>query len=383
MLFYISILWASASSKPSIAPALVLHNSPQFSNLVILTMDLSLSGSGFGMPRKWVEENYQLALKLFMSKSFERSFDITKKLYKASFHQLSNDTIPQALFIKIINLYLTEVGLFIDKANNGHHYKLTRREREEIASELRNDKLLDELLVFYGDDINLIPSAILFNLLLVYYINSDVIFENKSDLLSKFSRIYALIEVEEDPYIRRLSDLYIFRILPDFSKETEAENLIRQSKLYKSSLDNSLKKLSSAIEQRETKRKAAEQEVKASQLRAKEEQQKRVKAEKEQRKKQDLQYQTLNLLKQKAASESMAPALSGRNTPQARDIESLKQRALYLYGISKDYIAKSSPFILLAIIVVFLASRMVNLRRLNLKEAIQETVRMAFQVKYL
>lgn len=355
-------------------------------------MDLSLSGSGLGMPRKWVEENYQLALKLFMSKSFERSFDITKKLYKASFHQMSNDTIPQALFIKIINLYLTEVGLFIDEANNGHHYKLTRREREEIVTELRNDKLLDKLLVFYGDDINLIPSAILFNLLLVYYINSDVIFENKSDLLSKFSRIYALIEIKDDPYIRRLSDLYIFQILPEFSKETEAESLIRESKLYKSSLDSTLKKLSSAIEQRETKRKAAEQEMKASQLRAKEEQQKRMKAEKEQRKKQDLQYQTLNLLKQKAASEPvapiLAPILSERNTPQARDFESLKQRVLYLYGISKDYIAKSSPLILAIIIVVFLASRMVNLRmvnlrRVNLKEAIQETVRMAFQVKYL
>lgn len=343
-------------------------------------MDLSLSGSGLGMPRKWVEENYQLALKLFMGKSFERSFDITKKLYRASFHQLSNETIPEALFVKIMNLYLTEIGLFLEKSNNGHHFHVSKRERDEIALELRQDKLLDELLVFYGDDINRIPPAVLFNLLLVYYLNYEVIFETKSDLVSKFTRVYGVLDPRDDPFIRRLSDLYIFQILPDFGREKEAENLIRDSSLYASAVDESLKKLSLAVAERDTKKKKAEEEAKNKQLRASEEKQRRERAERDQRQKRDLQYQTLNLLKQKAAES--VPSLD-RATPRPLEVESLKQRAMYVYLIAKDYLAKGSPIVLLVIAALFLAGRMVNWRRLNVREAIQETVKMAFQVKYL
>lgn len=342
-----------------------------------------MSGSGFGMPKKWIEDNYQLALKLFMNKSFERSFDITKKLYKASFHQLSNDTIPQALFVKIINLYLTEIGLFLDRSKNDHHFNLGKKEREEIVSDLRNDKLLDDLLLFHGDDINLIPSAILFNLLLVYYLNSEAIFEVPSSLLSKFSRVYSSIDIEDEPYLRRISDLYIYQILPDFNKENEAENLIRQTSIYRSSLEESLKRLTTVVEQRDTKRKQKEQAANKAKEKAKEEQQNRVKAEKELRKKKDLQYQTLNLLKQKAASDPVAPPQPERSSLRSHDISSLLQRANYLFSITKDYIAKNSPLILVVIVVAFLLTRVVNLRKVNLREAIQETVRMAFQVKYL
>ncbi|CUM45563.1 uncharacterized protein AC631_05116 [Debaryomyces fabryi] len=349
------------------------------------TISLSNSMSS-SQPRQLIESNYKLALKFFMNKNFSKSYEIIKKLYKSSFGQFASDIINEKLFIKILNLYLTEIGLFIDKDNKDTNFNLERNERQEVITTLAQDQILDELYKVYSDDINAIPSEILYNLFLIYYINRTLI-TNAGNLKLKFDKLYYQFDYNsrlEDAYLKKLIDLYVFQVLLDNENFDEASVIISENPIYLSQIEESLSRLSTIRIDKAKKQKEAENKEKEKQEKLKEKKKRELQNQKELKDRQNLTYKSLNQIKQSSAKfDSKKDNKPIRATNGGYDIALVRQKLLYTLNLSKNYIKTNSPSILLIILLLFISSRFIKARRINVMERLKLTLQMAFKISYL
>lgn len=350
------------------------------------TTSLSNSMSS-SQPRQLIESNYKLALKFFMNKNFSKSYDIIKKLYKSSFGQFASDVINEQLFVKILNLYLTEIGLFIDKDNKDTNFNLERNERQEVITTLAQDQILDELYKVYNDDINAIPSEILYNLFLIYYINKALI-TNAGNLKLKFDKLYYQFDYNsrlEDAYLKKLIDLYVFQVLLDNENFDEASMIISENPIYMSQIEESLNRLSIIRIDKAKKLKEEEEKEKEKQDKLKEKKKRELQNQKELKDRQNLTYKSLNQIKQSSAKfdspkRGKEPI---RETNGGYDIALLRQKILYALNLSKNYIKTNSPLILLIILLLFISSRFIKVRKIDVMERLKLTLQMAFKISYL
>lgn len=338
-------------------------------------------------PRQLIESNYKLALKFFMNKNFGKSYEIIKKLYQASFKQYASDIINEQLFIKIVNLYLTEIGLFIDKDNKDTNFSLGRNERQEVIAWLGEDQILDELYDTFDDDINAIPSEIMYNLFLIYYINQSIISTESDFLKSRLDKIYYLLDHnsrKEDTYLKKIVDLYVYQVLPDYENYEDATLIIKENPLYQSQIDSSLDRLDTVRINKVKQKHEKENEEKEEQKKLKEKKQRDLQKQKELKDLQNLSYKSLNQIKQ--SSQQIDISKKGDETPRAdprMNIELLRHKLLYTLNLSKDYIKENSPLILLIIMVLFISSRFIRLKRINIMDRLKQTLQMAFKISYL
>ena len=348
----------------------------------------SLSSSmSSSQPRQLIESNYKLALKFFMNKNFSKSYEIIKKLYQSSFGQFASDIISEQLFINILNLYLTEIGLFIDKDNKDTNFNLERNERQEVIKSLMQDQILDELYETYNDDINAIPSEILYNLFLIYYINRAII-TNAGNLKLKFDKLYYQFDYNsrvDDVYLKKLIDLYVFQVLPDNECFDDASSIINANAIYLSQIEESLNRLSNIRIDKVKKQQEEEEKVKEEQQKLNDKKKRELQNQKELKDRQNLTYKSLNQIKQSSGKidSSKKDDRSANESNGGYDIASLRQKLLYSLNLSKNYIKTNSPLILLIILVLFVSSRYLKIRKINVMERLKLTLQMAFKIRYL
>lgn len=349
-----------------------------------LSSSMSMSSS---QPRQLIESNYKLALKFFMNKNFSKSYEIIKKLYQNSFGQFASDIISEQLFIKILNLYLTEIGLFIDKANQDTNFNLERNERQEVITTLTQDQILDELYKIYNDDINAIPSEILYNLFLIYYINGAII-TNAGNLKLKFDKLYYQFDYSsrlEDAYLKKLIDLYVFQVLPDNENFDDASSIVSENPIFLSQIEESLSRLSNIRVTKVKKQQEEEEKEKEKQQKLNEKKKREQQNQKELKDRQNLTYKSLNQIKQSSGKVDSSKKDDGtaRESNSGYDIASLRQKVLYSLNFSKNYIKTNSPLILLIILLLFISSRYLKVRKINVMERLKLTLQMAFKISYL
>lgn len=345
----------------------------------------SLSSSmSSSQPRQLIESNYKLALKFFMNKNFSKSYEIIKKLYHSSFTQFTSDIISENLFTKILNLYLTEIGLFID--NKDTNFNLGRVEKQEVLTTLAQDKILDELYTTYNEDINAIPAEILYNLFLIYYINGSII-TDAGHLRSKFEKLYYQFDYnsrQNDAYLKKLVDLYVFQVLPDNDYFEEADSIINENPLFKSQIEESLNRLSN-VKVNKLKKQEEDKKKEREEYQKQEEKKKReIENQKELKEKQNLSYKSLNQIKQSSKKIDISKKEDLTvSREHGYDINLLREKLLYTFNLSKNYIKENSPLILLIIILLFISSKFLKVRKINIIEKLKQTLQMAFKISYL
>lgn len=349
-------------------------------------MDLSASTKSI------LEGDYKLALKFFMNKNFEKSFELTKKLYSHSFRSFIDGVIDEKLFTKIITLYLTEIGLLLQKGANVTSHSLGRQEEPLVLKQLQEEKLLKDLLLVYGNDMNSVPPVFLFNLFLVYYTNQRAIFkDNAKGLYNKMGEIYTLLNFRrtdetETKFLKQFVDIFVYNVLPDVDEYSKAEVIIEQNPLYSSSIEASSRYLNKirvgkVEEQRKEREKLKEQESRSKLQRDREQ-----RLEKEAKENKDLKYRSLKQIQRENQVHSSAniPKSPEPSAPsQQEQLARLLSKVSYNLSITKDYLKENSPIILAVIAVFFVSSRFINYKKINLREKIKETLMMAFKITYM
>lgn len=316
-----------------------------------------------------VENSYKLALKFFMNKNFEKSFDILKNQYHQGFKQLTAGVINELLFMKILNLYLTEVGLILQ---SNHEFKVSKLEKQQLIHDLKQDTILTRLLEVY-EGFDKIPLEILYNLYLINYIGLDLPLVYK-----KLMQIYPNLNFYkgDDKFLRKLVELLAIKILPEMELLDDAKQLVKENPLLR---DKSfyLDKINQ-IETDKLKQQEHQQHLKQKQIREQAQQEKKNKMDK------DLKYKSLKQIKQAKAGENGddvkdQTAPTNNNT----DLNALRDKLLYNFTITRKWLQKNSPLLLLAIIVMFIGRRVLKARNVNVMNNLKETLGMAFKISYL
>lgn len=349
-------------------------------------MDLSAS------TKSLLESDYKLALKFFMNKNFEKSFELTKKLHSHSFKSYVDGVIDEKLFTKIVTLYLTEIGLLLQKGSNVTSHSLGRQEEPIVIKQLQEGKLLKDLLLVYRHDINSVPPVFLFNLFLVYYTNQKAIFkDNSKGLYNKMGEVYNVLNFRrtdetERKFLKQLVDIFVYNVLPDVDEYSMAETIIALNPLYASSIDASNKYLNKIRTTNREEQRTARERLKEQEKLAKLQRDKEQRLEKEARENKDLKYRSL---KQIQRENQVNPARSISKSPEAsrpsqqEQLARLFSKLSYYLSLTKDYLRENSPIILAVILFLVVSSSFVNYKKINLREKFKETIQMAFKITYM
>lgn len=357
-------------------------------------IDESVSLSESLLPANIIENDYKMSYKSFVNKDFESSYILIKKIYKQSFRSFNNNIIDESLFVKIMKLYLTEIGLFVNQ-NNKFTLTLPKLERNSILRDLKNEIFLNNLLDLYNDDINQIPTELLFNLLLVNYSLKDSF--TKDDwkfIYNQINQLYSVIDYtskKDDVHLQKFINLYVFHVLVESNEFSKAKLIIETNPFFLNSISQSIEKLDKLRQIEIQEEKVKLKKAKEKQDREIQQHEKDLAKQRDLKEQQNLNFRSLKQIKdlQQAQSSSKnlqysedSPA-SNPSTPNNQILSKLLGKILYSYNLSKSYIKENSPIILLIIIVALMTTRFINVRKINLREKLKETIKMAFQISYL
>lgn len=337
-------------------------------------------------PEKVIINDYKLALKFFVNKDFGKSFAIIQKLHDFCYKNFELGTLGEDYFIKIITLYLTEVGLLVNPKDTGNSYQLSRAERKELTQKLELWTFLDKLYEVYGD-IARIPLELLFQVFLVNYTCQNVIAKDHASLVQRFRKVYTMLDFNthrNDKYLKRWVDMYIFNVLPDVEDFSTALRIADENPLINT--EKAKTKLHELQELKVQERKLREKH--AQELQSKEA--KRLEQEKLRQRKakdeSDLKFKSLKQIRQEREKDDERRNRDANPVGRSSSnftIDQIKSRLEYLLQMSSKFVQKNSPVLLVAILLAFIISRVIRTRRINIREKLVETMKMAFKVTYL
>lgn len=323
-------------------------------------MDLSSSLSSVSL----IESNYNLALKFFMNKNFSKSFEILNSQYSIIFNNFQSGVISETIFVKILNLYLTEVGLLL-QSKHSHEFKLSKKEKQTILSQLSQEIFLCNLIDVY-EDLNQVPGEILYNLCLINYIGLEL-----NDACDKITKIYGKLEISNDKFFKKIVELLALKVLPELERYDDALQLINESP----SIEEKVPYISKVNEIQQAKKLEQDHEEKIKQKLIREQHQREQKLNQEK----DLKYRSLKQIKQQQVPEES----SIKKTSPPADYNDLKAKLLYNLNFSKQWLTDNSPMVLLVILAFFVGKRIFKSRKTNILENLKETLKMAFKISYL
>lgn len=334
-------------------------------------------------PQSVILADYKLALKFFMNKDFEKSFLIISKLHSVAYRTFAKGAIQEEVLIKIVTLYLTEVGLLLNSKDGT--FQLPRKEKKELIDKLRLSQFLDSLYDIYGS-VAKIPSELLYQVFLVSYLCQHEIKQDDDRFLVKqFDNLYSLLDfhgASNDKYLRRLVDMYIFNVLPDADDFYKAKELVDTNPLVDTEKGRIRIKELQEVKKQEKKlrdKKAKEREAQEAQRLAEERARK-----KEEQDNANLKYKSLKQIKrehensEELGRQSRSPARGSNGS-----IQQLRHRLEYLMRLTRAFCEKNYPILVIVFIASLIAQRFIRTRRINVFQKLQDTFKMAFKITYL
>lgn len=339
--------------------------------------------SDSSIPQSILVDDYKLALKLFMNKDFAKSYELTQKLQSVSFRSLQRGDLDDELFIKIFALYLTLVGLLINPAGLTGSFQIPRPEKKELLSKIQKGSFLQDLEEIYGNT-SQIPTELLYQIGLVgFSCRNELNKENNRFLLEQFDTLYSEINFNKDPedrYMKRLAEMYVFNVLPEFEEFKKAHSILHANPL----LDNERgsKKLSEIEEMKKQEKKAKDRNEKERSQREQKRMEQLNEKKNEAKEKANLKYKSLKQIKQTHEYERSS------NTPEPHSdknlsLEAIKERLLLIANLTRGYIKQNSPVIVVTAVILIIAAKFFKSRKINAMERVQDLMKMAFKITYL
>lgn len=336
-------------------------------------------------PEKVIINDYKLALKFFVNKDFGKSFAIIQKLHEWCYKNFELGTLSEEYFIKIVTLYLTEVGLLVNPRDSSNAYVLPRPEKKVLIDNLERGIYLDNLLRTYGD-VRKIPLELLFQVFLVNYTCQNVVGKEHPPSAKNFAKVYSQLDFHSnlhDKYLKRWVDMYVFNVLPDAEDFATALRIAQENPLIDS--DKAKVKLEELEELKKQEKKVREKKAREIQSKEAKRLEQENLAKRKAKDESDLKFKSLKQIRQeRERDENKRQDVNGAGRTSSNfTFDQLKTRLEYLINVSSQVLQKNSPVILVTIVLAFIAARVLRNRRINLREKIQETLKMAFKVTYL
>lgn len=336
-------------------------------------------------PEVIIVGDYELALKLFMNRDFEKSFNIIEKLHDHAYRNYEKGILSEAVFVKILTLYMTEVGLILNPRQSfGSTILVPRPKKKSLISDLEKNSHLDKLHRIYGSLAD-VPLELLYQIFLVYYTCEHVIRpEDNKFLPDMFRKVYHIINFasadSSDRYLKRWVDMFVFNVLPDVDDFSTAFELVRTNPLLNS--EKATAKLKEIQELKTQEKRLREKAAKEGEAR----EAKRIAAENAAKKKEkeakNLKYMSLKQIK-KGHEEEKTPETRKDLSGSAMSLDRVRERLLSLVEFLKNYANNNSPFLLVLVVLALIGTRYLRTRRINLREKLKETMQMAFKVTYV
>lgn len=333
-------------------------------------------------PETILSADYASALKSFMNKDFDKSFPQILKTCSQSFISYEKGYLGQEMFSKIVCLYLTELGLVLS-SKESQVFMLRRKERDQLIQDLKQGLLMTKLNKLFGSIME-IPSSLLFLLHLVYFTcQHHLCVEDPNFVLRQFESTYASIDTTKvDKNLTRLVEMYIFDVLPSADKWRAAYSIAETNPLFRDS-DEAVCKL-------KEKEKVHKQETKLREQRHKERQEierKLAEQEKErQRKKAEeksLKFKSLKKIQKDIQKEKLDSSFPIVPDTSAFSTAEIKERLVYLYRLTRSQSQKYAPVVTCIIVIILVFFRVMNVKKINIREKIRETLSMAMKVTYM
>ena len=331
-------------------------------------------------PEAVLAADFKLALKTFMNKEFDRSFPLILRLCEQAFINYRKGYLGEDLFVNIVELYLTEVGVVLPSKETHGVFVLAKREKQSLVQGLIQGKIMAKLSGQFGS-VGQIPPRLLYQVHLVYLACEHLLSAEKPDfVLRQYESVYEVLEFTvNDAYLCRFVETFVCNVLPAAEQWMRAYKIAETNPLLnKESIVAKLKELE-AVAQEEMKRK----DQKKSERRLREEKFAELEREKQRKELEEksLRYKSLKQIKRELAAEndelrSDALARSGL----AADI---KHKIAYYYKLTQAHVQKNMPVLAAALALLLVFLRVVNVRQINLRDKIRETLLMALKVTYM
>lgn len=324
-----------------------------------------------------LRNDYDLAMKFFVNKNFEKSYKIIENSYNLAFKEYPSGFADDSLFIKILCLYYVEIGILLNPSNSDSLF-LTDAEVKQLEVTLRESQYLDKLCESFGE-INHIPSKVLYNLYLLYSVNGDIV--NTNALKKKYYDAIEKIDWQyktDDIFLKKFLDHFVFHILAEAGDFDEASYIIEHNALYSSSITSSIEKLSNIKLSLERQRKEE-----AERNRKTKEKQKQLESQNLKGKGQKSnQYKSLNeLCKTKLIDDDNFE--SKEKNLQSLNTNSILTRVKYLISLVHNYVNENSiqliGIMLLALIFPLLFKR----KSAQILGKLKDTIKMAVRISYV
>lgn len=338
----------------------------------------SASQSFSSASRQSARNSYKLAVKYFVNKNFAKSYELVSRLYDASFDQVSSGVIPPLLFTQIVNLHLTLLALILDESKDVL-VALSDSDRASRVAALAEGDVLKRTQQIYGTDPADLPSEIVHSYCASLVASRHSVFAEDAAYLARIEQVvYTYVASDCDPgsddvaaaHRAKVASLYVFEVLPSLEKYAEAQSFIEQH--FGAGAPEALERLQRMRTEDEAERGAEQQ--RQAQRDARDAREAKPPAE-------DLHYRTLRQIREQGGAPPPAPA--PRREAAAFHAAQLRQRLLYQWQLSRAYLEENYPVIVVVVVALLMGTRFVRTRRINLREKLFDTVRMAFKVSYL
>ncbi|EGW30680.1 uncharacterized protein SPAPADRAFT_62548 [Spathaspora passalidarum NRRL Y-27907] len=332
-------------------------------------MDTSLMLSPSSVnANKTIESSYKLALKQFMNKNLAKSFTLIHQLYQSCFAEYAKSSISENLLIKIINLYLIEVGVGIKEG------KFDKANRTLALNSITSNELINQVKSVYE---TVIPSEILYNYHLVHISNQELLITDKHSYLSELKSNYMKV-TGEGKYDRKFMQLVVFEILPTFDEFTAAQNILSINPMFDAQDYAKLMDIQSNKAEIVQQEKLKQQELKRLEQ---EEKEKELEKQRQLQKDSNIKYKSIKEIQKQYASESAKPNVG--TVASGNKLTELRDKLWYLTNLLKIYVKDNSLIIIVVLILLFVSKRFINTKKINLKDKIVDTVKMAFKFSYV
>lgn len=307
------------------------------------------------LPSKLLEDNYKLALKLFVNRNFEKLFAIASQLYAQAVQEYPRGLVLETLLVKIICLYIAEITTIAE---------------QEVAFETgaNVDQVINDMEGLFGNRRN-VPAEVLYN----YYLAAkghkvlSLLTLEISQILNTFT-----YNRESSKYEKNLARLYI-DLLVEQDRWDDAKAFVGLCPVFTTS---DLHQLEDWKQVQENQRK---QDQLLKQKRDLEAKQKKAEQIKQHRDRQ-LEYVKLNEMRQQQDRPT------NKRQPSEQDVQLLTQRLYYLMDLLKVYFRDNSLVIGVVVVAMAIALRYVKLNRATMntiKDRVVDTVKMAMKITYL
>lgn len=331
-------------------------------------------------PEVILATDYKMAMKSFINKEFPRSFPLIRKCSSQALVSFRKGYTSEELFVKILVLYLTELGLVLT-SKDSQLFMLPKRERDSLIAELKEDHLGSQLEQLFGS-VSEIPSNLLYQLYLVYYTCLDILCVSDSEyVLHKFDHAYSTIDFSTpDKYLSRFLDMYLYNVLPGAEKWHSAFSIAESNPLIDT--ETAVIKLKEIENVSKQEKKLREQRKKEKQQRDEKLMEQEKERQRKEREEKSLRYKSLKQIKQE--TEMGANNLfTSQDKTSMLSVAELKEKVFHFYELTRGNLVKYSPVLAAALAILLVVLRVVNVRRINLREKIKETLAMAMKVTYM